>query len=339
MNANNIVGHFFRVIDIQATWRLSPNAYLMLLYLWRGFALSQKSPVLWRYEEADIDLRTLRGAHRELVHHEFVQQGELGSYVLLNPETHQPLVYPKPRKRFDGIRTFRFPWFVLDYRRLNASEMRVYARLWEEKNHRVYLNDREVAVSTGMSVRTVKRCLQSLQQQKLIVSETMECARLAKIKNKSFRLNDVLQSLSVTGVTRIRQITLCDPERPGVKCTPRTLLRQWIDFAQIRDGDVMVLLHMLGVKVFHEKDSTIICELPNAGRNNDALKVDPKTGFSLVPTEQRNRKGKRKAVRQSLWELAYIYKGEDGYGIVRRWHDDLIKRNAIRDVMEVKNND
>src|SRR5947209_4476943 len=112
MNANHIIGHFFRMIDSLDTRLLSPNAHMMLLYLYRRLALTKDNPVLWEHGEAEIDLRTARTAHRELIHHGFVQDGLLGQYLLINPETRAPLIYPQPKKRFDGIRTFRFPWFV-----------------------------------------------------------------------------------------------------------------------------------------------------------------------------------------------------------------------------------
>ena len=342
MNANNIVGHFFRVIDdVVVSRSLSPNAYVVLLYLYRRFALTQDNPVIWDHEEADIDLRTLQGAQRELVHFGLALESAIGAYVLLNPKTRELLVYPNPRKRFAGIRTFRFPWFVLDYRRLNATELKVYACLWAEKNHRVYLTDSDIASKTAMSERTVRRCLQSLRKQGMIACRTEDRAWFTKIKNKSMGLLNTLtwadplrmNRLEITPVTRIRQITLCDPERPGIECTPRTFLRQWIDFNEIRDGDVLRLLHKLGVKVLHDSGAVIRCEIQNAIRTNDVRKVDPKTGFSLVPTEKRNRKGRRKALRESIWELAYRYKGEDGYGIVRGWYNDLIKRNVMKSVV------
>lgn len=337
MNATNIVGHFFRMIDSLDTRFLSPNAYMILLYLYRRFTLTKENPVLWTYDEAEIDLRTLRTAHRELIHHGFVQEGLLGEYLLVIPETRLSLVYPQYRKRFEGIRTFWFPWFVLDCRRLNASELLVYARLWREKNHRVYLTDAEIAAGTGLSERTVKRCLQNLRTGLMIRCLTKNRAWFMKIKNKSFGLRNALEfadprrvkPFELTPVTRIRQITLCDPERPGIECTPRTFLRQWIVFDEIRDGDVHVLLSRLGVKILNDNGEVIYCEIPGAP-TNELRKVDPKTGFSLIPSDKRNRKGRRKFIRESIWEVAQQYEGDEGTAVVRRWYDDLIKRNVIQ---------
>lgn len=332
MNANHIVGHFFRVIF---TNRLSPNAYLVLLYLYRRFASTKENPVYWGYDESEIDLRTLRTAHRELIHKGFIAEGLIGEYLLTAPDTGTPIIHPKKGQRFQGIGTFWFPWFVLDYRRLNASELLVYACLWAEKNHRVYLPDHEIASRTGLTERTVKRCLQSLRTQRMIACLTRERAWFTKIKRKSQGLVEALtmadpiriKKLGLNPATRIRQTTLCDPERPGVECTPRTLLRQWIDFKELRDGDVLVVLKKLGVTVLHDNGCTIYCEIPNA-RTNEYRKVDPQTGYSLIPSDKRNGKGRRKHVQESLWELAIRYRGEDGPRIVRHWYDDLVRRNV-----------
>ncbi len=324
MNSNHIEGKFFRVIHSLETRALSPGAYLVLLYLYRQFAREKKNPACWDQREAEIDSRTLRGAVAELVHHGFLE----ADYTLLNPMTRQGVKYPKHGKRFEGIKTFSFPWLVLDYRRLNASELKVYAVLWAEKNHRSYLSDQEIAFATGFSEATVRRCLQALRAQRLITSRTEASARFKRIQNKSFRLRSALAD---EAVTVIRQITLCDPERPGCECTARGLYGQYLDFREIRPGDVRYLLHRLGVKIISDNGEVIHCEMP-FGRTNEYRKVDPQSGFSIVPTPERTRNGEPRFVRESIWEMAHKYSGDEGYQIVRQWHDGLVRRNLTREV-------
>jgi hypothetical protein len=334
-----MIGHFFRVINSFGK-ALSPNAHLILLYLYRQFAVDKANPFLWCHKQAQIDARTHRSAVDELIQGGFAQNGFQDEYLLIDPVTLAPLDFPKRNQRFDGISTFSFPWFVLDYRRLNATELMVYACLWAEKNHRVYLTDAGIASKTGVSERTVKRCLQSLREHRLIQCETKDRASFASVKHKSAGLIEALawtdrarlQPLGVTPVTRIRQITLCDPERPGVECTPRTLVNHWLDFDQIRDGDLRLLLEQLGVRVINDNGSVLYCEIPGSA---ECRKVDPATGFSLVPSDRRGGKGKRQHIRQSIWELAERYQGEDGAGIVRQWHDELVKRNAVQGVESI----
>jgi hypothetical protein len=135
------------------------------------------------------------------------------------------------------------------------------------------------------------------------------------------------EPLGVTPVTRIRQITLCDPERPGQECTPRTFIDHWLDFEQICDGDVRMLLEQLGVRVINDNGSVLYCEIAGSA---ECRKVDPATGFSLVPSDRRDAKGKRQHIRQSIWELAERYQGENGLDIVRQWYDGLVRRNAVQ---------
>jgi DNA-binding MarR family transcriptional regulator len=218
---------------------------------------------------------------------------------------------------------------------LNATELLVYALLWSEKKLTVYKPDSAIASETGLSERTVSRCLQSLREHRLIRCVTKERDVLAKIKRKGQDLADALartdktrlQPLGLTPGTRIRQITLCDPERPGVDCTPRTVFQRWLDFSEIRPGDVRELLGQLGVRIFNDNGSVIYCEIPGTTR---CRKVDPATGFSLLPTDENTEKGKRKYIRESVWELAERYKGENGLDIVRQWYDELVKRNVVQ---------
>jgi hypothetical protein len=308
---------------------------LVLLYLYRQYANLKVNPFFWRTQEAQIDARTLRKAEGELLEGGFAQIRVLREYLLTDPDERTPIVYPKHGKKFDGIRTYSFPWLVLDYRRLNATELTVYACLWAEKNHRVYLTDGEIAGRTALSERTVKRCVQSLRERGMITCLTKDRASFASIKHKSVGLIDALswadrarlQPLGLTPVTRIRQITLCDPERPGVECSPRTVFQRWSDFSEIRAGDVRELLGQLGVRIFNDNGSVIYCEIPGTTR---CRKVDPATGFSLLPTDENTDKGKRNYIRESVWELAERYQGEDGLDIVRQWYDELVKRNAVQ---------
>jgi hypothetical protein len=324
MNSNHIEGKFFRVIHSPETQALSPGAYLVLLYLYRQFAREKTNPACWDEREAEIDSRTLRSAVAELIHHGFIE----ADYTLLNPMTRSPFKYPKPGKRFEGVKTFSFPWLVLDYRRLNASELKLYAVLWAEKNHRSYLSDHEIAFATGFSEATVRRCLQALRAQRLITCRTEPRAWFKRIRNKSFRLRTTLAD---EVVTVIRQITLCDPERPGCECTARGLYSQYLDFREIRPGDVRSLLHRLGVKVISDNGEVIHCEMP-FGRTNEYRKVDPQSGFSIVPTSERTRNGEPRFARESVWEMAHKYSGAEGYQIVQKWHDSLVRRNLTREV-------
>lgn len=319
MNAHHVIGKFYRTVDSPESRKLSGNAFLVLLYLYRQFSLSKVNPVDWNETEAEIDSRTLRTGIAELVHHRFIK----ADYTLLNPKTGRPLKYPKRGQRFENIKTFSFPWRVLDYRRLNASELKVYAVLWSEKNHRSYLSDSEIAFSTGFSETTVRRCLHTLRDQRLIVCRTEPRACFKRIKNKSDRLRSTLAD---PAVTVIRQISLCDPERPGRECTARGLYRQFIDFREIKPGDVLALLRKLGVRVISESTDIIHCTMP-FGRANELRKVDPHTGFSLVPTAERNRKGEPRFAHESVWEMADKYKGAEGHEIVRHWHETLVRRN------------
>ena len=319
MNANHIVGKFFRVIDCLETGVLSANAFLVLLYLYREFTRSKHNPVDWNDAEAELDGRTLRSAVAELVHHGFIRP----DCTLLSPRTRRPLKYPKRGKRFEGVKTFSFPWLVLDYRRLNASELKVYAVLWAEKNHRAYLSDLEIASNTGFSEPTVRRCLQALRELRLIVSRTEPRAWFKRIRNKSFQLHSALGD---PAVTVIRQITLCDPEQPGRECTARGLYRPYLDFREIRPGDVRTLLDTLGAKVVNDNGEVIYCEMP-ARRTNEYRKVDSGTGFALVPTPERTRKGRQRFARESIWEMSIMYAGADGPRIVQQWFNALVRRN------------
>ena len=79
MNAYNTIGYYFRMIRTFKTNSLSPNAYLVLLYLYRHMALTKENPVHWQYSQADVDLRTARTVHRELVNHSFIPEGPMGT--------------------------------------------------------------------------------------------------------------------------------------------------------------------------------------------------------------------------------------------------------------------
>jgi hypothetical protein len=92
-------------------------------------------------------------------------------------------------------------------------------------------------------------------------------------------------------------------------------------------SDVRMLLEQLGVRVINDNGSVLYCEIPSGA---ECRKVDPATGFSLAPSDRRDAKGKRQHIRQSIRELAEWYQGEDGLDIVRQWHDQLVKRNAVQ---------
>lgn len=312
------------MIDSPESCTLSGNAFLVLLYLYREFARSKQNPVVWNDAEAEIDERTLRSACAELVHNGFTQV----DFTLLNPRTRRSLKYPKHGKRFEGIKTFSFPWLTLDFRRLNASELKVYAVLWGQKNHRVYLSDCEIASRTGFSEQTVRRCLQALREQQLITSRTEPRTWFKRIRNKAFHLRTALADQAVTV---IRQITLCDPEQPGRECTARGLYRPYLDFREIRPGDVRSLLDQLGVRVISENGETIYCEIP-AGRTNEFRKVDAQTGFSIAPTSERTRNGRPQFAHESIWEMSIKYAGADGPKIVQHWHDALVRRNLANGI-------
>jgi hypothetical protein len=84
MNANNTAGRFFRVVNAFGK-SLSPNAHLVLLYLYRQYANLKVNPFFWRTQEAQIDARTLRKAEGELRKVDLLKSASCANICSLTP--------------------------------------------------------------------------------------------------------------------------------------------------------------------------------------------------------------------------------------------------------------
>jgi hypothetical protein len=326
LEAFNSTSYFYRMIESTRCRSLSPEAFVVLLYLYRRFAETKQQPVTWSYMESDLDIKTAKRAHAELIQRRFIRTAEFGKYALLNPDTKALLMHPKTGQRFQGIRTFRFPWFVLDYRRLSPSALKLYAYLWDEKANKFYLTDQSLFLRTGLSERTVRNALRELEQNgKIITSIYPRAAFARRPQTKRIR-----EALADSRVTRVRQIELCDPDYPGQSLRERALCHRRIEFTEFRDGDVLALLNELGVPVLRCDGRTIVCAIPSHDHRYQRH-VDSQTGFSKLDTDERNRKGKRRQDTESIWEMAIKYKGDDGPKIVEHWYRNLTRRNVVAD--------
>jgi hypothetical protein len=326
LEAFNSTGYFYRMVESPRCRPLTPEAYTVLLYAYRRFAETKQQPVIWNYIESGLDIKTAKRAHAELVEKRFIRKGKFGTYTLLSPDTKAALRHPKLKQRFDDISTFRFPWFVLDYRRMSPSALKLYGYLWAEKSHRVYLTDESLFLRTGLAVRTVRKALRELEDNGKITTAVYPRAAFSRRAHTK----RIREALADERVTRVRQIDLCDPDYPGQPLRERALCHRRIEFAEFRDGDVLALLNELGVQVLRCDGRTIECAIPGHDHRHKRY-VDSQTGFSKLDTDERNRKGKRKQDSESIWEMAIRYKGDGGPKIVERWYDNLTRRNAVAD--------